>query len=195
MSSVINSVGNSLTGKTGSGAFAGSITPTLVTPVLGAATATTLVFNPTTGGIIGTTTNNNTNAGNVGEYAVVVLPYNTPVSLSTGSTSDVTSLSLTAGDWDIWGNIVYITTSTTNITSFLSWLNTTSATQPDASMTAGIAYSSTGIVPGAGQNTTSPGIQQRLSLASTTTVYLSTVATFSVSTLTAFGNIQARRAR
>jgi hypothetical protein len=42
---VINQVGNSLTGLTGTGTFVGANTPTLITPVLGAATGTSLVLS------------------------------------------------------------------------------------------------------------------------------------------------------
>ena len=41
---VINQVGNALTGSTGTGAFVGENTPTLITPELGVATATSLTF-------------------------------------------------------------------------------------------------------------------------------------------------------
>ncbi len=44
---VINQVGNALTGSTGTGAFVGENTPTLITPVLGVATGTS--FNTITG--------------------------------------------------------------------------------------------------------------------------------------------------
>ncbi len=40
----INAVGNSLTGITGTGAFVGANTPTLITPVLGVSTATSINF-------------------------------------------------------------------------------------------------------------------------------------------------------
>jgi len=40
----INQVGNALTGSTGTGTFVGANTPTLITPVLGAATATSISF-------------------------------------------------------------------------------------------------------------------------------------------------------
>ncbi len=43
-----NAVGNSLTGSTGSGTFVGANTPTLITPVLGAATATSINFGGST---------------------------------------------------------------------------------------------------------------------------------------------------
>lgn len=44
----INSVGNGLSGSTGSGNFVGANTPTLITPVLGAATATSINFGGST---------------------------------------------------------------------------------------------------------------------------------------------------
>ncbi len=42
---IINQVGNSLTGLTGTGTFVGANTPTLITPVLGAATGTSVVLS------------------------------------------------------------------------------------------------------------------------------------------------------
>lgn len=45
---VLNSVGNSLTGSTGTGNFVGANTPTLITPVIGAATGTSLNLGSST---------------------------------------------------------------------------------------------------------------------------------------------------
>lgn len=45
---VVNQVGNALTGSTGSGAFLGSNTGTLITPVLGAATGTSINLGSST---------------------------------------------------------------------------------------------------------------------------------------------------
>lgn len=44
----INAVGNGLSGSTGSGTFVGATSPTLVTPALGAATATSINFGGST---------------------------------------------------------------------------------------------------------------------------------------------------
>ncbi len=52
-----NAVGNSLTGSTGSGAFVGANSPTLVTPVLGAATGTSLNLGGSTLSTYTATTN------------------------------------------------------------------------------------------------------------------------------------------
>lgn len=51
-------------------------------------------------GVVGTTTTDNAAAGNVGEYieSIVASFANTPVS---GSAGDITSISLTSGDWDV----------------------------------------------------------------------------------------------
>ena len=51
----------------GSGAISLTTSPTFVTPVLGAASATSVAFTSTSG-IIGTTTNNSAAAGSVGEF-------------------------------------------------------------------------------------------------------------------------------
>lgn len=45
MTTAVNQVGNTLTGSTGTGAFVGANTPTLITPVIGAATGTSLVVS------------------------------------------------------------------------------------------------------------------------------------------------------
>jgi hypothetical protein len=68
-----NSVDVGLAGSTGTVNFVGSTSPTLVTPILGAATATSVTFSPTTGGIVGTTTNDNAGAGKVGEFISSVI--------------------------------------------------------------------------------------------------------------------------
>lgn len=64
---------SALTTKTGTGnaVFGTSPTiasPTLTSPILGAATATSLTFSPTTGGIVGTVNADQASSGFVGEY-------------------------------------------------------------------------------------------------------------------------------
>jgi hypothetical protein len=161
----------------------GSGVPSFST-TLPAFTTSSITFNPTTGGIVGTTTNDNAAAGKVGEFISSVIALASGLSLSSGVSADLTSISLTAGDWDIWGNVGFSPTGTT--TNNAAWTSTVSATPPDlslynndASTVSGSAY----CVPG-----------QRLSLSGTTTVYLSVFATFGVS-CKACGGIYARRVR
>ncbi len=64
-----------------------------------------LAFNPTTAGIVGTTTNDNTSAGNVGEYVESI--YTNTSFGANGVAADITTITLSAGDWDVTinGNI------------------------------------------------------------------------------------------
>ncbi len=183
---VINAVGNALTGATGSGKFAGETSAVLVTPTIGAATATTITFSPTTGGIVGTTTNNNTNAGNVGELISSVISSGAPVTFSAGVDKDLTSISVTAGDWDIYGNI---NCAGTTVTQGTVWISATSATIPDRSL-----YNID--IPNNALSTQC-GLAApyfRASLAGTTIIYLSGRMN-GTGTLTCAGGIYARRVR
>lgn len=185
-----NDVGNILSGATGSGTFVGATSPTLVTPTLGAASATSLTFSSTTG-VVGTTTNNNAASGSVGEYVTSSVLLASAISLSTTTAADVTSISLTAGDWDIFGNVTFTPGATTVVASIFAWVSTTSATKPDNSLVDGVTFAAS-YVPGQ-FGTMTPML--RVSISGTTTVYLSCVGTFTTSTLTACGSIFARRTR
>jgi hypothetical protein len=181
-----NAVNVGLSGSTGTGSFVGSTSPSLTTPNIGAATASSMTFNPTTSGIVGTTTNNDAAAGKVGEFISSVIPFASAVSLTTGTDANMTSISLTAGDWDVWGNVTFTPAGT--ITAYTAWISSSSASLPDRSLycrdQASGLTSVVGIcVP-----------QLRFSLSGTTTIYISATSTFS-STLTMCGGIYARRVR
>lgn len=184
----INGLDLGLSGSTGTVHFVGSTSPTLVTPILGAATATSLAFSPTTSGIIGTATNDNAAAGKVGEVISSYIVSGSALSLTTTTVTNLTSISLTTGDWDVYGSAAIIG-STANLTDAIIGVNTTSATLPDASLYSILASTT----PCNGFGTSAPF--QRLSLSITTTVYLVVYAVFGSGTATACGGIIARRAR
>jgi hypothetical protein len=160
----------------------------LTTPTLGAATATSLAFSPTTGGIIGTTAADNAGAGKVGEVISSVIPLASAVSLVNLTSKDMTSISLTAGDWDVWGNI-FITYSIGG-GIIIAWTNTTSATKPDNSLVNEITFT-TGTQGNTGMSV--PMVRQNVS--SPTTVYISANVNFASGTATMCGGIYARRRR
>jgi len=167
--------------------------PVLVTPTLGAATATTVAFSPTTGGIIGTTTNDNASAGNVGEYVASTVG---STSITTTTQTNITTISLTAGDWDVYGEIEYLPAATTNITDLYASISLTSATLDQTTFNyARTSYTSAGIVPGASKENIIKVGPRRVSISSTTTIYLVGFADFTVSTLNTLGGIRARRIR
>lgn len=152
-----------------------------------------LLLNTTgTGGVIakGTGTNNNAPAGYVGEFISSVISSGSAITVTTTMTAqNVTSISLTAGDWDLWGNIYFIDAGST-YTAVLGWISQTSATLPDASLT--YISQSTAAFPG---NQGAPVPQQRFILSGTTTIYLTGQSTFSAGNPTVCGGIYARRRR
>ena len=153
-----------------------------------------LTFSPTTSGIVGTTTNNSADAGKVGEVITAqVLVAGSPVSLTTNTPANVTSIALTAGDWDVWGNVAFVIQSGVSIVSYAAgWISGTSATLPDAALYSEMT-NNTGSALTYGFGFAVP--YTRVSIASPTTYYLSVQSVFSAGTLSGAGKITARRAR
>ena len=162
-----------------------------VTPSPGAFTtlSSTGTFTPSqTSGIVGTTTNNNANAGSVGEF---VSNSATGVALTTTVTANITSISLTAGDWDVTGVAQFSPAGTTVIQQQAAGASSTSATVGGL----GTLFSQTATYA-AGQGGLTMAIPtQRFSLSATTTIFAVGFAVFTTSTCTASAFLRARRVR
>lgn len=146
---------------------------------------------PLAGQVPGTSTNDNSAAGKVGEVILSTVAVST-VSLSTGTAANITSISLTAGDWDVYGLIDYHPGGSTTASYLQGGISQTSGTLGSQETIASDPFA---IAAGLGVD---PGIvvpPQRVNLASTTTVYLVAKAGFALSTLTGGGILWARRAR
>lgn len=168
---------------------------TLTAPNIGAATATSVTFsNPATGGVVGTTTNNNAAAGYVGEVIESTLAAGSATGLTTSTAKTVTSISLTAGDWDVWGTVGFVTAATTSVTFLSSSISQTNNTN-DQTPGYFVGQFMPPTVPTAASSWALAPVVTRISLASTTTIYLVGTGVFTASTLSAYGRIQARRAR
>lgn len=145
-------------------------------------------------GIIGTTTNNNANAGSVGEY---VTANATGVAATSGVNLNVTSISLTAGDWEIDGLIATFPAGGTTTSFVIGGISVGSAVF--STINAGppqfdnVALHSSAIPAGAQFQEVVPNT--RLTLAATTTVFLVMSVTFATSTMQVGGSIRARRVR
>ena len=148
-------------------------------------------LNSVAGQIPGTSTNDNAGSGRVGEY--VSDSVTSPVSLSSGVAADIGSVILSAGDWDVWGNLVTGPAGTTTQSNIKAWISTASATDPGAPNNGAYVDLQTAIAAGLSQCL--PVGMTRISLAATTTVRLSASVAFAISTLGAYGFIGARRAR
>jgi hypothetical protein len=178
----VGTTGQMLIGVTGADPAFGNTVSTL--------TATGTITPSSTAGIVGTTTNDNANVGSVGEYITAT---GTSVSLSTGVNTNITSISLTAGDWNVWGNMVFIAAGTTQpaAAGFFAGVSLTSGNVDPVP-----SYSSlTGVTFAAGNAPTLIAPTRRISVSATTTVFLVAQANFTVSTMTGTGILQARRVR
>ena len=129
-------------------------------------------------------------AGFIGEQIRATVASGSAVSLTTATPANITSISLTAGIWNVSGIISFTGTPTVTGAQLAS-INTTSATigtQGDNAISAGWVTAS--FVLG-DCSLSIPSF--RISLGSTTTVYLVAQGTFSASTLAGYGRISATR--
>ena len=145
------------------------------------------------GQLPGTATNDDAADGKIGEYVSSVVASGSAVSLTTTVAANVTSISLTAGDWDVTGVIDFAFAASTSYTNVAGSISETSATM--GAQDSGFDFECPATVPTAtsAQAWVVPAV--RMSLSATTTVYLVAQATFTVSTLKAYGTIRARRMR
>ena len=155
------------------------------------------LFQPATvAGIKGTTAADSAQAGSIGEVITATVATGSSISLTSVTSANVTSISLTAGDWDVWGAVAFTLASTTTMGYLSGGINTTSATLP-------LNNAGVGTIPGAGTNATTDVtvdpvvavMPVRINVSSTTTVYLVARAKFGTSTCKGYGTIYARRRR
>lgn len=144
------------------------------------------------GNLVGTTTNDSAAAGSVGEYVESIVLTGAATSLTTATAKTVTSISLTAGDWDVSGFIGFNTGGTTTTTVIAGGISTTNNTLPSPNDTSCFQLQCSFVTNAFNQQ---PCGMKRISIASTTTVYLVATSTFATSTCAAWGTIRARRVR
>lgn len=149
----------------------------------------------TTNSIVGTTTNNDAVTGNLGEEINSTISTYTNYT-TTATYQNITSITLTAGDWDLSAFFTYSSNSATitAAANAIFVISTTTASAAGATEGKNIAY-----LPQAallGTSLFSDAIAPyRVSLSGTTTYYLNTQATFTVGNPQYAGTIRARRVR
>lgn len=142
----------------------------------------------------GVTDGSSAAAGIVGQVITSSVATASAISLATGTAANVTSISLTPGDWDVWGRVAFTPTASTTVQYQKAGINSTSATVPtDESGCAGNVEH--GTVVSATVNTTINIAPVRVNITANQTWYLVAVAGFGASTMKAFGSITARRMR
>lgn len=133
---------------------------------------------------VGITNAGNAPAGEVGEFITQTV---SAVSIgASGLPRDVTSISLTAGDWDVWGSVLFnISGACTIIMAGIALSSNSNGAQ--------MAALQLGVNIGTGSCLVAP--PTRVNVSTTTTVYLEGRADFTTGTVTANGTIMARRRR
>jgi hypothetical protein len=157
----------------------------------GAQSFTSTITPSQTAGIVGTTTNNNANAGSIGEYPTPSTV--TGTSLTTVTPTNVGSLSLAAGDWDVSGVGRFNGTSVVMVSAAVG-TNTTSATIGSFGTFASVSNMN-GTVTATTNAASITLPTTRYSLSATTTVYCVMSAQFSSGTMTGDCFLRARRVR
>ncbi len=153
-----------------------------------------------TGGtaVKGTNTNDNAAAGYVGEYMTAQRLGASALALTTGTAATITTLSLTAGDWDVWGKVGFITaTATTSVIRIIAETTTGAGLSgSDGDGVATLVYPGGAALNSGGNGSVviNTGVR-RFILSATTTVNLLAYSDFSTAGLSAFGSIKARRVR
>lgn len=143
----------------------------------------------------GTATNDNAASGYIGEVLSATTVRGSHVALSNGTSANVTSLSLTAGHWDVYCSIGFDGTGVS--TELQGALATTSATLPGTNVRAVPTSNEVTFnwVQSVATADSSQAFWCPVRIASTTTVYLVANAAFPSGTVNAYGSIFAVRRR
>lgn len=142
----------------------------------------------------GTTTNDSAAAGYVGEYLEVDVASGSAVALTTNTAKTVASLALTAGDWDVEASCFLLPAASTSVSRSQAGISSVTDSASFVSNSAHQIISSAAQVPGNVATSCRAG-PVRISISGTTTYYLVAFSTFTVSTMSAYGHMSARRAR
>lgn len=185
-----NGTGLPIAGLTGLGTGVGTALGTAVTGSGGIVLATSpTITTPTE---TGKTSGSCSASGNVGQCLSSNVPSGSAVSLTTGTAANVTSLSLTAGNWIAAGNVCFAPAGTTTSNFNMAWLSQTSATLPTAPNAGAEVIQSAAIVASNGTFCLPTG-STFLTLSSSATLYMSAFSNFATSTMTAYGYVFAIR--
>lgn len=143
------------------------------------------------GGQAGITNGTAAQAGNVGQTVTSTVLVGAAVPCSNNQAQNITSISIPAGDWMVWGNIWTSPAGGTTTTILEGSISSTSSANPTAPATG--AYNRwAGSVVGTQTNIS---MITNVNVSATTIHYLVGTPTFSGSTLSAYGSLNAKRVR
>jgi len=142
-------------------------------------------------GVRGVTNASAAAAGYVGEVISGSRASGSALALTTGTMGNICSIALTPGDWNVYG-VIYFTQGATTVPVYAGGTISNSSS-------GGVVLNGTGIRVSITQTAPADfGVQpppQEVNISAGATWYLNAVAGFSVSTMSAYGNIWAVRRR
>lgn len=203
--------GGVLSGTYPNPGFAAS--PTFVTPTLGVATATSVngigltgtgTFTGTSstsigrGQYLGTNTNDNATAGNIGELLSTSVVSGSAVALVTATPKNMTSVPLTNGDWDVTCTMYSVPAASTVVGNWYVSLSTITDTLDSTTLGAMMAsvYPTPGVTPAGNFIIQTAGpLRVSVTNAATPTYFCVAQMSFTTSTASVYGIIRARRVR
>ena len=167
-----------------------SLQSSVATNTTNIATNTTAIAGPTA--VSGFTNGSNAAAGKIGEYLSAVVQPASAVNLTANVNANVTSLVLTAGDWDVWADCYFAASFTDAAADCQAGLSTVSATLPTV-----LPYGRGRAVGVEAIPASITGMYIRVNVSTSTTYFLVAVCEDSLSGagFGAYGQVQARRRR
>jgi hypothetical protein len=166
-----------------------------LTAVTTAATGVTSNGTAAVGQLPGTTTNDNASTGNIGEYLSSNISSGSAIAFTTATPVTITSITLTAGDWDVRADIVFTGAASTTVTRILGSISTADNTinsiagaRADTTFTGNTVFNTDGFVP------VHSG-PFRVSVSGSTPYFMAAQCDFLVSTCSGYGLFSARRVR
>jgi hypothetical protein len=167
---------SALTDETGTGASVFATSPTITTP-----------------NVVGVTNASAASAGSVGELITNEVTFASRFSITSNTLTTITTISVTAGDWDVSGVAGFETSGGGVASEYHIEISTTApptiVTAPNAGGTVGIHITCV-----ANQGQAFAAGPRQVNVSGTTTVYLKCLSTFTNSQ-TAYGYLRARRIR
>lgn len=165
---------------------------------LAALTATGVITPNATIGIAGTGAADNANAGRIGEFLTATVAAAASITMTTTVTANIASINVTAGDWDVTG-IVDFSLAGATVTDMRCGPSVATATLPTQPGGGGLGTDALVIFPANFVTITDTIVVEsatvRVSVGSTTPLFLTAQATFSLGSVATFGTIRARRMR
>lgn len=140
----------------------------------------------------GTATNDSASAGYIGEYIESIVSTATNYTVSTGVYQNITSISLTAGDWDIYGQMDIGPNGATLAGNMLCAISANSGSTTTDHVTGDNVLSVNGTASTSNFGQT---VSWRRTISGTTTYYLKVSLAYSAGTPRFRGKIYARRRR